>query len=108
MRRVLAVVCLTIATLAIPAAPAEAVIRHPCSVGGYTNQQGKAVRWSKCPGPVEGRPNVTQYRTWAKVCNPRACAVKRSKWRHIGDGRAVVRFGMPNIRYSTQDIRYRK
>lgn len=95
MRRALAVVCLTIATLATPL-PAEAVIRHPCS------------HWSRCPGQVEGRPNVTQYRTWAKVCNPRACSTKRSKWRDIGDGRAVVRFGMPNINYSTQDIRYRK
>ena len=106
VRRALAVVCLTIATLTLPAAPAHATIYYPCSVGTSIDKDGLYVAWSDCPTRPSQQPGTTQYRTWARFCTAGTCTTKQSNWRNYGYGRIRVKAGLGDDKI-TVDVRYR-
>lgn len=106
MRRALAVVCLTIATLTTQLTPANATAFYPCTIGAYTDKDGMNVAWSDCPFRPAEKPGTTQYRTWARFCTAGTCTTKQSTWRNYGYGRIRVKAGLGDDKI-TVDVRYR-
>lgn len=107
VRRALAVVALTIATLsAVPTTPADATIYYPCGVGTSTDAVGRHVVWGECVRRPPSHPEFRQWRVWARFCTSGTCVTKKSTWRDWGTGRARVKSSLGDTRI-VLDIRYR-